>query len=118
MAVSESGTPPESAEDSAIAASTDERERAAAERWRAAEGRLYPLIVADPDLYTLAVELVVEVRELLRVECASVDALIGAAATNVLSRCGTTAKVRAEGFDPVVAFDAARAARLRELRQS
>ncbi len=76
---------------------------------------MYPLIVADPDLYTLAVALVVEVRDLLRVECTTIGALIDAAATDVLSRCGSAAEVRAQGFDPEVAFDAARAARLREL---
>jgi len=90
----------------------------AAERWRAAEAKLYPLVVADPDLYTLVVGLVVEARELLRAECATVSALLDASAAGVLARCESAPKVQGEGFDPRIAFDAARVARLRELQQS
>lgn len=116
MAVTEPEGPAESGVDHTFAAPAGTE--AAAERWRAAEAKLYPLVVADPDLYTLVVELVVEVRELLRAECTTVSALLDASAAEVLTRCELTPKVQAEGFDPRVAFDAARVARLRELEQS
>lgn len=90
----------------------------AAERWRAAERQLYSLIVADPDLYTLAVQLVVEARDVLRTECTTLQQLREASASDVLARCDSTARLEAEGFDPRAAFDAARAARMRELDQA
>ncbi|WP_186525982.1 hypothetical protein [Leekyejoonella antrihumi] len=116
--MTEPKTPAEGTADSVVAVPPRGAETVAAERWRAAEDRLYPLIVADPDLYTLVVELVVEARDLLRTECMSVPALIETAAADVLARCAKTQVVQSEGFDPQTAFDAARAARLRELRQS
>lgn len=88
---------------------------AVARRWRAAESHLYPLIVSDPDLYELAVTLVVEAREVLRSRCSTVAALIASDPTAVLAECPAAQAVRDGGFDPVTAFDAARAQLLREL---
>lgn len=87
----------------------------AARRWRAAEAQLYPLIVADPDLYQAAVELVVQARGVLRDQCATVADLLAARADDVLAGCPSAAAVRAQGFDPQVAFAAACAQRQREL---
>lgn len=86
-----------------------------ARRWRAAESHLYPLIVSDPELYELAVTLVVEAREVLRSRCATVAELIASNPAAVLAECPAAQAVGDRGFDPVVAFDAARAQRLREL---
>lgn len=87
-------------------------------RWRAAEGQLYPLIMSDPELYELTVTLVVEVREVLRSECATVSALVSSDAVSVLMRCPSRSAVHDRGFDTMIAFDAARAQRFRELPYS
>lgn len=87
---------------------------AATRRWRAAESRLYPLIMADPDSYELAVTLVAEVHEALRRHCATVDALIACDPSGILPDCPSTPAARQRGLDPAVAFDAARVQRLRE----
>ncbi len=84
-------------------------------RWRAAESQLYPLVMADPGLYQLAVALVAEACEVLRRNCSTVTALIDCEASGVLSACPSAAAVGDHGFDPVIAFDAARAQLLREL---
>lgn len=84
-------------------------------RWRAAESRLYPLVMADPDLYQLAVGLVVEAYEVLRRSCSTITALIECDAAGVLSECPSAAAVGDYGFDPAIAFDAARARLVREL---
>jgi len=91
---------------------------AMARRWRAAESHLYPLIVSDPDLYELAVTLVVEAREVLRSRCSTVAALIASDPAAVLAECPAAQAVRDGGFDPVTAFDAARAQLLRELPEA
>lgn len=93
--------------------SGDERDHMS--RWRSAEGRIYPLIMSDPDLYQLAVGLIVEVRDVLRAQCASVSALVDADAATTLSRCPSAAGAREQGLDAAVAFDAACAQRFREL---
>jgi hypothetical protein len=87
----------------------------AAARWRAAEGRLYPLIIVDPPLYESAVTLVCEVADVLRERCASVAELVAADPTEVLARCASTPVMSALGFDPRTAFDAGCAYRWREL---
>lgn len=89
---------------------------AATWRWQAAESRLYPLVMADPELYQLAVGLVAEVCEVLRRHCSTVTALHECDAAGVLSDCASATAVRDQGFDPAIAFDAARAQVLRELR--
>jgi len=84
-------------------------------RWRAAEGRLYPLIMVDADAYEAAVTLVHEVARVLRRECGSVAELTHVEAADVLAQCPSTALTANSGFDPGTAFDAARAHRFREL---
>ena len=87
----------------------------AAARWTAAEDRLYPLIVVDPDLYEAAVTLVCEILDVLRSECGTVAELCDAEAAVVLPQCPAASAIAAFGFDPVVAFDAACAYRWRDL---
>ena len=87
-------------------------------RWRAAEDRLYPLIVVDPDLYEGAVMLVHEVAQVLSRECGSVAELTNVEAARVLALCPSTSLTAGSGFDPGTAFDAARAHRFRELAAS
>lgn len=90
-------------------------ESTAVARWRTAEGHLYPLIVSDPDLYEIVVQLVVEVRDILRAECATVPALVAAEAAPVIGRCPSQPAAESAGFDTKAAFDAARAQRFREI---
>jgi len=85
-------------------------------RWRAAEGRLYPLIMTDVDLYETAVTLVAEAAQLLRAECDTIEDLLDVDAADVLARCRTTATLGAAGINPTTAVDAACARRLLELR--
>lgn len=87
----------------------------AIERWRSAERSLYPLIVSDPDLYKAAVGLVVEARDVLRGMCDTVPALLDVEAAAVLARCPAAAGLAERGLDPMMALDAARAYRWREL---
>lgn len=84
-------------------------------RWRTAESRLYPLAVADADLYQLAVQLVVEARDVLRARGASVEALLATEPDDVLRQCPSASALRDQGLDPIVAFGAACAQRMREL---
>lgn len=86
-----------------------------AARWRAAEGRLYSLIVADPPLYEAAVTLVCEAADVLRWRCRTVGELVGVDASTVLASCPSAPVMSALGFDPGTAFDAACAHRWREL---
>lgn len=71
--------------------------------------------MSDPELYELAVTLVVEAREVLRGQCPTISALLTSDPAAVLAACPAAQAVRDRGFDPVTAFDAARAHRLREL---
>lgn len=87
----------------------------AAARWKAAETRLYPLIVVDSDLYEAAVTLVREVAEVLRRRCGTVTELVDVEAAVILARCPSASVMSALGFDPGTAFDAACAYRWREL---
>jgi hypothetical protein len=84
-------------------------------RWQAAEARLYPLIMSDPDLYEAAVTLISEVRDVLRAECATVSGLAEIEAAAVLARCPSAPATTARGVDPETVVDAARAYRRREL---
>lgn len=90
-------------------------ELASVAHWRAAESHVYPLIMSDPDLYEMVVRLIVEARDILRVECATVADLVNSQAAPVLARCALEPAVAAEGFITSSAFDAARAQRFREL---
>lgn len=87
----------------------------AAARWRAAEGRLYPLIIVDPSLYESAVTLVCELADVLRGQCGSVAELSAADPAAVLAHCSSGSVMSALGFDPRTAFDVACAYRWREL---
>jgi hypothetical protein len=87
----------------------------AATRWKAAEDRLYPLIMVDPDLYEAAVTLVREVAGVLGRQCATVADLAGADAAEVLARCPSAPVLSTFGSDLGVAFDAACAYRWRVL---
>ena len=87
----------------------------AAARWKAAEARLYPLIVVDSDVYETAVTLVREVADGLRRQCGTVAELVDVDAAAILARCPSASVMSALGFDPGTAFDAACAYRWREL---
>ena len=87
----------------------------APEPWRAAERRLYPLVVADPELYEAAVTLVREAAEVLRARCRSVEDLARLHPSDVLDRCLSAHTAAASGVDPGTAVDAARASVWREL---
>jgi hypothetical protein len=84
-------------------------------RWRAAEGRLYPLIMVDPDLYESAVTLVAEATQLLRAECDTLEDLLDVDVAGILARCGTAADAAAAGVSSATAVDAACARRMFEL---
>lgn len=87
----------------------------APEPWRVAEARLYPLVVADPELYEAAVTLVREAAEALRARCRSVADLARLQPSDVLDRCPSARTAAASGVDPGTAVDAARACVWREL---
>lgn len=84
-----------------------EVEPAAAARWKAAENRLYPLIMVDPVLYEAAVTLVREIADQLRRQCRTGTELAGADAAMVLARCPSALEASRLGFDARTAFDAA-----------
>jgi hypothetical protein len=87
----------------------------AAARWKAAEDRLYPLVMVDPAGYEAALTLVCEAAEVLRLQCGTVTELAAADAAAVLARCPSAAVMSAFGFDSGTAFDAACAYRWRQL---
>jgi hypothetical protein len=87
----------------------------AAGRWQAAEGRLYPLVMADAARYEAAVTLVGEVAGVLRAQCGTVTELADADTAAVLARCPSASVVSALGLDPGTVYDAACATRWREL---
>lgn len=107
---------PEAAAESGPAFPRRERmELPASSRWQAAEARLYPLIMSDPDLYEAAVTLMAEARDVLRARCDTVVELADAQAAAVLAGCPSAAATLARGVDADVVVDAARAYRWREL---
>jgi hypothetical protein len=87
----------------------------AAARWKAAESRLYPLVVVDSRLYEAAVTLVREVADVLRRRCGTVTELVDVDAAVIMAGCPSASALSALGFDPGTAFDAACAYRWREL---
>lgn len=84
-------------------------------RWIAAEDRLYPLVMVDPDLYEAAVTLVCQALDVLRSQCDTVAELAGADPAAVLRQCPAATTLAALGLDPGVVFDAACAYRWRDL---
>jgi hypothetical protein len=86
-----------------------------AARWNAAEDRLYPLVMVDPDLYEAAVTLVCQALDVLRSQCGTVAELTNADPAEVLRQCPAASTVAALGLDPGVVFDAACAYRSRDL---
>jgi hypothetical protein len=90
-------------------------EPSAAARWKAAEDRLYPLVMVDPPLYEAALTLVREAADVLRWQCGTVTELAAADPAVTLARCPSAPVMSALGFDPGTAFDAACAYRWREL---
>jgi hypothetical protein len=92
-------------------AAPEQRDRA---RWEAAEARLYPLVLSDPELYEAAVTLMAEARDVLRSECDTVSALAEIEAAAVLARCPSAPATTARGVDPHTVVDAPRPDRRRE----
>jgi hypothetical protein len=87
-----------------------------ADRWSAAESRLYPLVMVDPDLYEAAVTVVCQALDVLRSQCGTVAELSSADPAVVLDQCPAASTLAALGLDPGVAFAAACAHRWRDLR--
>lgn len=83
--------------------------------WQAAEARLYPLIMSDPDLYEAAVTLMAEARDVLRAECDTASAVAEKGTAAVLACCPSALRTLARGVDAETVVDAARAQRSREL---
>jgi hypothetical protein len=90
-------------------------DRPIAAGWRAAEARLYPLIMVDAALYEAAVTLVGEAVDVLRERCQTVSDLVHVDPVVVLSGCSSASTMADLGLDPTTAFDAACACRWREL---
>lgn len=86
-------------------------------RFTAAEGRLYPMAMTDPEGYQLAITLVGLVADDLREQCDSFDAVLAARATlvervpQIAAEAGVAPAVPAE-----TVVDAASALRCRELQ--
>lgn len=74
--------------------------------------------MSDPDLYEMALGLVVEAREVLRAQCPTVGSLVSISAETVLASCPSEPAVRGQGLHTAIAFDAARAFRFREISGS
>jgi hypothetical protein len=87
----------------------------AVEQWRAAEAKLYPLIMVDPDLFETAVTMVAEASQLLRTQCDTVEDLLEIDTKSLASRCPSVRRVMASGLSPMLAVDAARARRWLEI---
>jgi hypothetical protein len=86
-----------------------------AARWSAAEDRLYPLVMVDPDLYEAAVTVVCEALDVLRSQCGTVAELSSIDPAEVLRQCPTASALPPLGLDLGVVLDSARAYRWRDL---
>lgn len=93
---------------------------AAAARFQAAEGRLYPAAVLDPETYERALSLCGLVLTELRSHCADVDAVLDRRTTLVaaLPTRAAAAGLSLDGFAAETVVDAASAVRCRELVQA
>jgi hypothetical protein len=83
-------------------------------RWDQAEASLFALAVADTELFELAVNASVAVREELRRRCHTLDELIAVSAADIADR-SLLQQAEQQGLDPRTVLDAARAQRRREL---
>lgn len=84
-------------------------------RWEQAEASLFALAVADTEMFELAVNASVAVRDELRGRCHTLDELIGESVRDVADRVPLLQQAQQQGLDPRTVFDAARAQRRREL---
>lgn len=94
-----------------------DRQAALVLQWQAAESRLYPLALADPDLYEAALTLVVQARDVLQGMNLDGDTLASVSADEVLTKCQAAGSVSEQGFDTRIAVDAARAQCWRAISQ-
>lgn len=90
--------------------------RLLAMRWDQAEASLFALAVADTELFELAVNASVAVRDELRVQCHTIDALIDVSADSLADRMPLLRQSTMQGLDARMVVDAARAQRRRELQ--
>jgi hypothetical protein len=88
-------------------------------RFRAAEDRLYPLAMTDPERYQRGVTLCGLLLDDLRASCPDVDAVLRRlpALTERLRARADAAGIRLDGLDEQTVVDAACAVRCRELAQ-
>jgi hypothetical protein len=87
-------------------------------RFTAAEARLYPLVMVDPDAYERAVTLTGMLLEDLRSTCADVDAVLRrrTALLPLLTEPTDQTRPCLAGLNPETLVDAASALRCRELQ--
>ena len=87
-------------------------------RFTAAEARLYPLALVDPEAYERAVTLVGMLMSPLRGTCPDVDAVLGCRDSLLVFLTKTTDEAGPSlgGFSPETLVDAASALRCRELQ--
>lgn len=90
--------------------------RLLAMRWDRAEASLFALAVADTELFELAVNASVAVRDELRVRCRTIDALIDVSVDDLAERTPLLRQSAIQGLDAQLVVDAARAQRRRELQ--
>ena len=90
----------------------------AAARFTAAEARLYPLVMVDPDAYERAVTLTGMLSQDLRSTCADIDAVLQrrTALLPLLTEPTDQARPSLAGLNPETLVDAASALRCRELQ--
>lgn len=86
-------------------------------RFTAAEARLYPLAVVDPDSYQRAATLVGMFARQLRSSCPDVDHLLELLPTMAaqVTELAAAVQISLAGLDPVTVADAAAALRYREV---
>lgn len=90
----------------------------AVSRFTAAEARLYPLALVDPEMYERAVTLVGMLMKPLRATCPDIDAVLQCREQLLLFLTETADEARPSlaGFSPETLVDAASALRCRELQ--
>jgi len=88
-------------------------------RFTAAEGRLYPMVMVDPEGYQHATTLVGLVVDDLRASCTDIEAVLQARAGLIdrLPEIAAAASLTPSGVPPETVVDAASAIRCRELQR-